>query len=135
MFWLLFVVDMNFCQTLPRFDESPEDCGIRLCRVTLLHPVTLPFVIPSSSQARSAESVGRNLLLAGGGNSRFLKRSCAHKRNARQFAAEVGGVALAVLGMVQDGVDVMEDVPLGNGAVAVADAELFQRPVGDVNDA
>lgn len=25
-----------------------------------------------------------------------------HKRNARQFAAEIGGVELAVLGMVQD---------------------------------
>ena len=34
--------------------------------------------------------------------------------------------------MVQDGIDVMEDVPLGDGAVAVADAKLFERPVGNV---
>ncbi len=32
--------------------------------------------------------------------------------DAGEFAAEVGGVALAVLGVVQDGVDVVEDVPL-----------------------
>src|SRR5207237_8330624 len=49
-----------------------------------------------------------------------------------QLAAEVGGVALAVPWMVQNGVDVMEDVPLRDGAVAVASAKLFQRPVGDV---
>ncbi len=54
---------------------------------------------------------------------------CADERNTRQLAAEVGGVALAVLGVVQDGVGVMKDVPLGDGAVAVADAKLFQRPV------
>ena len=54
------------------------------------------------------------------------------ERNARQFAAEVGGVALAVLGVVQDGVDVVEDVPLGDGGVVVAGAELFEGPVGDV---
>ena len=40
--------------------------------------------------------------------------------DAGELAAEVGGVALAVLGVVQDGVDVMEDVPLRDGAVAVA---------------
>jgi hypothetical protein len=37
------------------------------------------------------------------------------KRNAREFAAEIGGVALAVLGVVQDGIDVVADVPLGDG--------------------
>src|SRR5450631_1375310 len=41
-------------------------------------------------------------------------------------------VALAVLGVVQDGVDVVEDVPLGDGGVVVAGAELFERPIGDV---
>jgi hypothetical protein len=59
-------------------------------------------------------------------------RGGTSKRNAGQLATEVGGVALAVLGVVQDGIDVMEDVPLADGAVAVADAKLFQRPVGDV---
>ena len=52
--------------------------------------------------------------------------------DARQFAAEVGGVAVTVLGVVQDGVDVMEDVPLGNGRVVVVGAELFEGPVSDV---
>ena len=34
--------------------------------------------------------------------------------------------------MVQDGVDVMKDVPLGDGRVTVAGAKLFQRPLSDV---
>ena len=38
---------------------------------------------------------------------------CAHERNARQLAPQVGGVALAVLGVVRGGVDAVEDVPLG----------------------
>jgi hypothetical protein len=38
-------------------------------------------------------------------------------------------LALPVLGMVQDGVDVVKDVPLGDGAVAGADAKLFRRHV------
>lgn len=54
------------------------------------------------------------------------------KWNARQFSAKVGGVALPIFRMVQDGVNVMEDVPLGDGPVGVADAELFERPAGNV---
>ena len=38
-------------------------------------------------------------------------------RDAGEFALEVGGVALAILGMMQHGIDVMEDVPLGDGRV------------------
>jgi hypothetical protein len=52
--------------------------------------------------------------------------------DAGEFAAEVGGVALAVLGVVQDGVDVVEDVPFGDGGVVVVGTELFEGPVGDV---
>ena len=37
---------------------------------------------------------------------------------------------LAVLGVVQDGIDAMEDVPFGDGQIAVVRAELFERPVG-----
>jgi hypothetical protein len=33
---------------------------------------------------------------------------------------------------VQDGVDVVEDVPLGDGGVVVVGAELNECPVGDV---
>ena len=54
------------------------------------------------------------------------------ERDAGEFAAEIGGIALAVVGVVQDGVDVVEDVPLGDGRVGVVGAELFERPVGDV---
>ena len=62
-----------------------------------------------------------------------IVRGCGvHERNPRQFAAQIGGIALAVLGVVQDGVDVMEDVPLVDGRVVVVGAELFERPVGDV---
>ena len=41
----------------------------------------------------------------------------AGERDAGEFAAEVGGVALAVLGVVQDGVDVVKDIPLGDGVL------------------
>jgi len=55
----------------------------------------------------------------------------SRERNARQLEPQIGRVALAILGVVQDGVDVMEDVPFGDGRVAVVRAELFERPVGD----
>jgi hypothetical protein len=41
------------------------------------------------------------------------------ERDAREFAAEVGGVALAVLGVVQDGVGVVEDAGLQSEAYSV----------------
>ena len=56
----------------------------------------------------------------------------ADERDAGEFALEVGGVALAVLGVVQHGIDVVEDVPLGDAGVGVVGSELVQRPVGDV---
>jgi hypothetical protein len=34
--------------------------------------------------------------------------------------------------MVQDGVDVVEDAPLGDGGVGVVLAEVFEGGVGDV---
>jgi hypothetical protein len=34
--------------------------------------------------------------------------------------------------VVQDSVDVVEDVPLADGGIVVAGAELLERPVGDV---
>ena len=52
--------------------------------------------------------------------------------DAGEFALEVGLVAVAVGGVVQQAVDVVEDVPLGYGVVAVVGAEAVQRPVGDV---
>ena len=54
------------------------------------------------------------------------------KGDAGQFPAEVGGVFLPVGGMVQQGIDVMEDVPLGDGVIVVMGAKLLQGPVGEV---
>ena len=52
---------------------------------------------------------------------RTAESECPHvswggtgKRNARQLTADIGGVALAVLGVVPDGIDVIEDVPLSD---------------------
>ena len=42
-----------------------------------------------------------------------------------QFPAEVGGVFLPVGGMVQEGIDVMEDVPLGDGVIVVMGAKFL----------
>ena len=66
--------------------------------------------------------------------------------DAGQFAAQVGGVGFAVGGMVQQGVDVVEDGPFVEGVGrfsrklrvsgkmggGVHGAELLQRPIGDV---
>jgi hypothetical protein len=45
------------------------------------------------------------------------------ERDAGEFALEVGGVAGAVLGVVEDGVGGVEDVPLGDLVVGVVGAE------------
>jgi hypothetical protein len=61
--------------------------------------------------------------------------------NARKFALEVLRIFFAVNGIVQDAVDVMKNVVLGDVALSlvfaclVMGAELFQRPVGDVVEA
>ena len=52
--------------------------------------------------------------------------------DAGQLAFEVGLVALAVDGVMQQAVDVVEDIPLGDGVIAVVGAEAVQRPGGDV---
>ena len=69
------------------------------------------------------------------------------KGDAGEFAAQVGGVGVAVGGVVEQGVDVVEDVPFGEGVGRGGDlrgfqnlgglrlvdgAELGQGPVGDV---
>ncbi len=48
-------------------------------------------------------------------------------RNAREFAAEVGNVAGAILRVMQHRIDVVEDVPLGDRLVAVVILEPHQR--------
>ena len=52
--------------------------------------------------------------------------------DARQLAFEVGLVAFTVDGVVKEAVDVVEDVPLADGVVAVVGAKAVQRPVGNV---
>jgi len=44
--------------------------------------------------------------------------------DARQLALKVGGVAGAVFGVVEQGVDVVEDVELGDGFLVIMRAEL-----------
>jgi hypothetical protein len=63
---------------------------------------------------------------------RRLRMTGRDERNARQLPAQVGGVALAVLGVVQDGVHIAKNVPLADRGIVVAAAELFERPVRDV---
>src|ERR1039457_378856 len=52
--------------------------------------------------------------------------------DAGEFALEVGGVAGAVLGVVEDGVGGVEDVPLRDLAVGVVSTEFGESPVCDV---
>ena len=54
--------------------------------------------------------------LAGGGEGVEV----GWERDAGEFALEVGGVTGAVLGVVEDGVGGVEDVPLGDLVVPVA---------------
>ena len=54
------------------------------------------------------------------------------KGDAGQFPAEVGGVFLPVGGMVQEGIDVMEDVPFGDGLIVIPGAKFLPGPVGEV---
>ena len=56
----------------------------------------------------------------------------ACKGDAGQLAAEVGGVALAILGVVLDGVDVVKDVPFGDGGVVVVGAKIVRGPSWNV---
>lgn len=52
--------------------------------------------------------------------------------DAREFFLEVIGEAFAVGGVVEQGIDVVENVPFGDAVVDVVRAELCQRPIGDV---
>ena len=50
----------------------------------------------------------------------------------REIALEVCLVFLAIGGVVQEPVVIVEDVPLGDGVVGVMGSEFRQRPIGDV---
>jgi len=50
----------------------------------------------------------------------------------REGAFEVVGESGAVLGVVENGVNVVEDVPFGDGRVVIVVLEGFQGPAGDV---
>src|ERR1017187_8856844 len=52
--------------------------------------------------------------------------------DARQFAFQIGGVTPAVLGMVEQGVEVVEDLFLGDREVGVVLAELRDGGVFEV---
>lgn len=61
-----------------------------------------------------------------------------HKGDTRQFAAQIGGVGGAVGGVVQQGIDIVEDVPfgdwrlgdwrLGDWRLAIGDWLISQSP-------
>ena len=56
---------------------------------------------------------------------RFLRTSGSRGRgNAGQLTLEVGGVAGAVLGVVEQGVGVVEDISFREGFLAIVGAEL-----------
>jgi hypothetical protein len=57
--------------------------------------------------------------LAGGGEGVEVR----WEGDAGEFALEVGGIAGAVLGVVEDGVGGVEDVPLGDGVVGIVGAD------------
>lgn len=52
--------------------------------------------------------------------------------DAGELALEVGGVAVAVLGVMEDGVGSVEDVPLGDGAVGIVGAKFCECLVGGI---
>ena len=54
------------------------------------------------------------------------------KRDMREIALEVRFVFLAILGVMQESVIVVEDVPFGDGVVVVMRSEFCQCPIGDV---
>jgi DNA helicase HerA-like ATPase len=54
------------------------------------------------------------------------------ERDAREFALQVVGEALPIIRVVQECVDVVEDVPLGDSRVGVVVTEVLERPVRDV---
>jgi len=60
------------------------------------------------------------------------RREIRCERNPRQLALEVRGVALAIVGMMQQRVNVMEDVFLGDGVVGVTLAEFGDGGVYEV---
>jgi hypothetical protein len=60
-------------------------------------------------------------LLAGGGEGFEV----GSQRDAGQLALEVIGELLAVAGMMEDAVDVVKDVPLGNSCVGVMPAKAI----------
>ena len=49
-----------------------------------------------------------------------------------EVALEVCLIPLPIVGMVEQGVDVVEDVSFGDCLVLVVPSELPQRPIGDV---
>ena len=53
------------------------------------------------------------------------------KRDMRQVALEVLGVALTIVRMMQEPIDVVEDIPLAD-LLAILRLELLERPIGDV---
>lgn len=97
--------------------HSPVERHFR--RFDLCEWVLRPFLIADVENGQARAGRGEGAEVGGDGD-------------AGQIASEVGVPALAADGMVQRGVDVGGDVPLGVRLVAVAGTEAVQRPFGDV---
>ena len=53
-------------------------------------------------------------------------------RNVRQIALQIGGVTFAIVGMMQEPIDIVENIRLLDAIVSVMRPEVLQRPIGDV---
>jgi len=117
---------------VPHDEAADRECLCPLAETFLRAVVTLPGlkskVLLTTRLRPHAVETRDGQLLAGcreGGE-------VGGEGNAGQFAPEVGGITLAVLRVMEDRIDIVEDVPLGEGGGRVATAELFQCPIGDV---
>ena len=53
-------------------------------------------------------------------------------RDVRQIALQIGGVTFAILRMVQEPIDIVENIRLLDAIVFIMRPEVLQRPVGDI---
>ena len=49
-----------------------------------------------------------------------------------QIALEVRLIFLAIVGVMQEAIGIVEDVPLGDGIVSVVGSEVCQCPIADI---
>ena len=97
---------------------------------TPIHPHSRGFDISQSLIFRSGFVVDVEVcqLLPGGSESPEV----FSEGDMGQIALEVRFVFLAIVGVMQESVGIVEDVPFGEGVVLVVGSEVCQCPIGDV---